>query len=160
MHEVRTSLQGDWDPSVPECVVPRHQVGEGEDGGVGRDLLLPQGTFNLLPVPHHYLIIIGALCKEEEGRGTQKRRGAEGKWEVKYLIEERKWENILGTRPLSLAGVKHVCVLSMCVSHVGHSRLPSMTVEVVGKEISWNFGETTATGGLFTRGSVRWKTRN
>lgn len=35
-----------------------------------------------------------------------------------------------------------------------------MTVELVGKEISWNFGETTATGGLFTRGSVRWKTRN
>lgn len=29
-----------------------------------------------------------------------------------------------------------------------------MTVELVGKEISWNFGETTATGGLFTRGSV------
>lgn len=35
-----------------------------------------------------------------------------------------------------------------------HSRLPSMTVELVGKEISWNLGETTATGGLFTRGSV------
>lgn len=34
-----------------------------------------------------------------------------------------------------------------------------MTVELVGREISWNFGETTATGGLFTRGSVRWKTR-
>lgn len=30
-----------------------------------------------------------------------------------------------------------------------------MTVELVGKEISWNFGETTATGGLFTRGSAR-----
>lgn len=29
-----------------------------------------------------------------------------------------------------------------------------MTVELVGKEISWNLGETTATGGLFTRGSV------
>lgn len=29
-----------------------------------------------------------------------------------------------------------------------------MTVELVGKEISWNFGETTATGGLFTRGSA------
>lgn len=49
-------------------------------------------------------------------------------------------------------------VINVC--HVRHSRLPSMTVELVGKEISWNFGETTATGGLFTRGSVRWKTRN
>lgn len=29
-----------------------------------------------------------------------------------------------------------------------------MTAELVGKEISWNFGETTATGGLFTRGSA------
>lgn len=40
-----------------------------------------------------------------------------------------------------------------------HSRLPSMTVEVMGKEISWNFGETTATGGLFTRGSINQKRR-
>lgn len=30
-----------------------------------------------------------------------------------------------------------------------------MTAELVGKEISWNFGETTATGRLFTRGSAR-----
>lgn len=29
-----------------------------------------------------------------------------------------------------------------------------MTVELVGKEISWNLGETTAMGGLFTRGSA------
>lgn len=29
-----------------------------------------------------------------------------------------------------------------------------MTVELVGKEIAWNFGETMAIGGLFTRGSV------
>ncbi len=90
MHEVRISLQDDWSPSVPECVVPRHQAGEGEDGGVGRDLLLPQGTFNLFPVPRHHLIIICALCKEEEGRGTS-RRGEERKWAVKYLIAERKW---------------------------------------------------------------------
>lgn len=35
-----------------------------------------------------------------------------------------------------------------------YSRLPSITVELVGKEISWYFGETTATGGLLTLGSV------
>lgn len=40
------------------------------------------------------------------------------------------------------------------------SRLPSITVELVGRKISWNFGETTATGGLFTRGSVERKRRN
>ena len=54
-----------------------------------------------------------------------------------------------------------VCVYaSVCVCDVRDSRLPSITVELVGKEISWNFGETMATGGLFIRGSVRWKTRN
>lgn len=44
--------------------------------------------------------------------------------------------------------------------HARHSRLPSITVELIGRKISWNFGETTATGGLFTRGSVRGKRQN
>lgn len=57
-----------------------HQAGEGEDRGIGRDLLLPQGTFDLFPVPRHHLIIVCALCKEEEGHGGGGR--AQGKWAV------------------------------------------------------------------------------
>ena len=67
-------------PSVPESVVPRHQAGEGEDRGVSRDLLLPQGTFDLLPVPCHHLVIISALWKEERGgRRGDRKGGVEGK---------------------------------------------------------------------------------
>lgn len=36
-----------------------------------------------------------------------------------------------------------------------YSRLPSMTVEVVGREISWYCGDTMATGGRFLRGSAK-----
>jgi len=57
--------------AVRECVVPVHQVGEGEDGRVGGDLLLPQGTFDLFPVPRHHLVIIGALCEEKGGHGRR-----------------------------------------------------------------------------------------
>ena len=56
-------------PPVPECVVPRHQAGEGEDRCVSRDLLLPQGTFNLLPVPRHHLVIVSALWEAQGERG-------------------------------------------------------------------------------------------
>lgn len=52
-----------WGAAAPECVVPRHEAGEGEDHGVSGDLLLPQGTFNLLPVPRHNLVIVRALFK-------------------------------------------------------------------------------------------------
>lgn len=48
-------------PLSPERVVSRHEAGEGEDGGVGRDLLLPQRAFHLFPVPGHHLVIVGAL---------------------------------------------------------------------------------------------------
>ena len=51
---------------VPECVVSRHQVVEGEDRSVSGHFLLPQGTFDLLPMPRHHLVIICALFKEEE----------------------------------------------------------------------------------------------
>lgn len=71
------SRTGRVPPPAPERVVPRNQVGEGEDGRVGRDLLLPQGTFDLLPVPGHDLVIVGALCagEEEEEEGLGQRRG-------------------------------------------------------------------------------------
>ena len=46
---------------VPEGVVPRHQAGQGENGGVGGDLLLPQRAFHLLPVPRHHPVVVGAL---------------------------------------------------------------------------------------------------
>lgn len=48
-------------PLLPERVVSRHEAGEGEDGGVGGDLLLSQGAFHLFPVPGHHLVIVGAL---------------------------------------------------------------------------------------------------
>lgn len=46
-----------------------NQVGEGEDGGVRRDFLLPQGAFDLFPVPRHHLVIVCALCEEEKMYG-------------------------------------------------------------------------------------------
>lgn len=53
-----------WGATAPERIVPRHEAGKGEDHGVGRDLLLPQGTFDLLPVPRHNLVIVSALFKK------------------------------------------------------------------------------------------------
>lgn len=60
-HSPETPHQASQLRLLPEGVVPRNQVGEGEDGGVGGDLLLPQGTFDLLPVPRHHLVVVGAL---------------------------------------------------------------------------------------------------
>lgn len=117
---------------IPECVAARHQVVEGEHRGVGGDLLVAQGNFDRFPVPRHHLVIVRALWGEEAGR-------------------IRMNGNVLW-RPVLYEACTVQCVW--------HSRLPSMTVELVGREISRNFGETTATGGLFTRGSVRWKTRH
>lgn len=41
-----------------------------------------------------------------------------------------------------------------CTKTCRYSLLPSMRVEMVGREISWNGGDTMATGGWFTRGSA------
>lgn len=45
-------------------------------------------------------------------------------------------------------------LLDYCIWNCRYSRLPSITVEMVGSEISWNCGDTMATGGWFTRGSA------
>ena len=55
--------------AVLESIVPRDQVGEGEDLRVFRNFLLPQRSLHLLPVPSHDLVIIRALwpgTREEE----------------------------------------------------------------------------------------------
>lgn len=55
---------------LPECVIPRYQVGQCQYGSVTGNLLLPQGTLQLFPVVADNFIIISAFCFSNGGKHT------------------------------------------------------------------------------------------
>lgn len=57
---------------LPECVIPRYQVGQCQYGSITGNLLLSQGTLQLFPVVTDNFIIISAFCFSNGGKHTYK----------------------------------------------------------------------------------------
>lgn len=57
---------------LPECVIPKYQVGQSQDGTITGNLLLSQGTLQLFPVVADNFIIISAFCFSNGGKHTYK----------------------------------------------------------------------------------------